>query len=394
MGGNVPQQLIHGDEHPGVIGGRGKHQVAIPKCRRQNVRRWGHGGVKHLHLYPLLRQAAGQDIGRALRVAVDGGVGDHHAPHLRLIPAPQVVLAENIAQVPAPYKAVQRQDHPDLQPRRLLQHRLHLGTVFAHDVGVVPAALVQIIPVKIHLVGKEPAVQRAEAAEGIRRQQQLVGPVVGHHHLGPVDHGGHDKLQGVPSGAEGIPLLAHMDAVVIGMAEELTDHGLGHGGTQDLHLREPQHQVLQLGGVIGFHMVHHDVVQGTAIQAVVQVFPELPDHLGVHRVKEHGFFIQQQVAVVGNALRHAEYALKHRQAPAVRADPGVVLIHFSDTVHIASSRFRIFPHYNAIKSQSTVKKIFPPVTQPGRILPAAPPGPESRPHIFSGFFVDPTKISS
>ena len=160
----------------------------------------------------------------------------------------------------------------------------------------------------------------------------------------------------MPSCAEGIPLLTHMDAVIIGVAEELADHGLGHCGTQDLHLRETQHQVLQLGGVIGLHMVYHDIVQRPPAQRVQQVFPELPDHLGIHRVKEHGFFIQQQVAVIGNALRHTEYALKHRQASAVRADPGVVLIHFSDTVHIASSHFWIFSHYNATKAQSTAKK--------------------------------------
>ena len=261
MGGNIPQQLVHGDEYPGVIGRCGEHQVTISECRRQNVGRWGYGGVEHLHLYPLLRQAAGQDIGCTLRIPVNGGVGDHHALHLRLVPAPQVVLAENIFQISPPNKAVERQNHPDLQPGRLLQHCLHLGAVFSHDISVVPAALVQIVPVKIHLVGIEVAVQGAEAAEGIRRQQQLVGTVVGHHHLRPVYHRGHHELQGMPSCAEGIPLLTHMDAVIIGVAEELADHGLGHCGTQDLHLRETQHQVLQLGGVIGLHMVYHDIVQ-------------------------------------------------------------------------------------------------------------------------------------
>ena len=49
------------------------------------------------------------------------------------------------------------------------QHRLYLRAVFAHDIGVVAPGLVQIIPVEVHLIGKQPAIQGPEAAEGIRR---------------------------------------------------------------------------------------------------------------------------------------------------------------------------------------------------------------------------------
>ena len=93
VGGDVPQQLLHGDEHAAVVSVRSEDQMAVLERGGENIGRRGHGGVEHLHPYPLLRQAAGQNVGGALRVAVDGGVGDHHAAHLRLIAAPKVVLA-------------------------------------------------------------------------------------------------------------------------------------------------------------------------------------------------------------------------------------------------------------------------------------------------------------
>ena len=88
--------------------------------------------------------------------------------------------------------------------------------------------------------------------------------------------------------------------------------------------------------MVRLHVVDHDIVQGAAIQGVVQIFPELVDHLGIHRVKQDGLFIQKQITVIGNALRHAEHALEHRQAAAVGSDPGVIIIDFANTIHTGS----------------------------------------------------------
>ena len=53
-------------------------------------------------------------------------------------------------------------DHLDLHPGGPLQQGLDLGTVLAHDVGVVAAGIVQPVPLKVHLIGKDVAVQGAE----------------------------------------------------------------------------------------------------------------------------------------------------------------------------------------------------------------------------------------
>ena len=72
----------------------------------------------------------------------------------------------------------------------LFQQQLDVGAVLAHDVGEIAAGLVEPVPVKVHLVGKELAVQGDEGAEGVGGEEHPVGGVEGDHGLGPVDHGG------------------------------------------------------------------------------------------------------------------------------------------------------------------------------------------------------------
>ena len=106
MGRNVVEQLLHGDEDAHVVGGGGEHQMAVLERGGHDVGRRRHRCIEHLHPDTLFRQTAGQHVGSVLRAAVHRGVGDHHAPYLRLIPAPQVVLTQQIAQLLPPHKAV------------------------------------------------------------------------------------------------------------------------------------------------------------------------------------------------------------------------------------------------------------------------------------------------
>ena len=240
---------------------------------------------------------------------------------------------QEIPQLLPPHKAVEGQQHGDVQLRRLLQHRLYLRAVFAHDVGVVAPGLVQIVPVEVHFIGKQPAIQGPEAAEGIRRQQQTIRLVVSHQYLRPVDHGGRNKAQRVPPGAEGIPLLHHMDALLKAGAEELGHHGLGHSAAIDLYLWEAQHQLLQLRRVIRLHVVYHHAVQRPPLQRMEEIFPEGAAHRRIRRVKQYGLFVPQQIAVEGDACRYVEHALKHGQPPPVGTHPCVIVIDPSRAVH-------------------------------------------------------------
>ena len=93
-------------------------------------------------------------------MAVNGGVGDHNAVFLGGVGAPLEVLFKEIAEVAAPDEAVQRANIVKLQPGRLFEHRLHLHAVFADDVGVVAACLVEVVCKEIDLVVEQVTVER------------------------------------------------------------------------------------------------------------------------------------------------------------------------------------------------------------------------------------------
>ena len=86
-----------------------------------------------------------------------------------------------MAQIAREHRAVQRAYHFYIQRRRLLEHGLHLHTVFAHYAHIIAPCFA--VPFLIL------AVQRAELSEGVCREQRLICFVIAHHYLGPVYHG-------------------------------------------------------------------------------------------------------------------------------------------------------------------------------------------------------------
>ena len=337
VGGDVVQQLLHGHEHAGVVGRGGKDQVAAAEGVGDDVAGGGHGGVVHAHAHAALGEHAGQDVGGVLGVAVDGGVGQHHALFLGRVAGPEQVLLQEVAEVAAPDKAVQRADHGDVQLGGLLQHGLDLRAVLADDVGVVAPGLVQILDEEIGLVVEEAAVQRAEGAEGVGGEEDLVGEVIGHHDLGPVDHGGHDEGEIVLAGGEGVALLHQDGALGEIAAQKLLHHGLDLGVADDLGLGIAAQQQLLGGGVVRLHVLHHQVVQLPPVQGVGHVFQKDAVHGLVHRVEEDGLLIEKQIGVIGDAVGHAVDALEAGQTPVVRADPDQVVGDFSCAVHKITS---------------------------------------------------------
>lgn len=130
------------------------------------------------------------------------------------------------------------------------------------------------------------------------------------------------------------PLLDDGDAPRHLRAEELPHHGLGHGAAHELRLGIVLGKIRQLRCVIRLHVVYHDVVQLPPRQRMGQILPERAAHHAVHAVEQHGLLVRQQVAVEADAVRHAEHTLKQRQTPAVGADPCIIIIDFSRTIHI------------------------------------------------------------
>ena len=238
----------------------------------------------------------------------------------------------------APDEAVQRADVLDVELGGFFQHALHLRAVFAHDVGVVAARLVEVLREEVRLVGEEPAVERAEEAEGVRGEKDAVRRIVGHHDLGPVDHRGVDEVQHMAAAGEAVSLLDQDETIGKVDVEELAEHGLDLRVADDLHLRIADDQITDGIGVVGLHVRDEQIVELTSAERVFHVFKEgLIDRL-VNGVEEHGLLVEQQERVIGNAVGYAVYALEAAQAAVVRADPDQVVKDFSCAVHGRSSR--------------------------------------------------------
>ena len=109
-------------------------------------------------LHPLLRQAICQQIRSIFRVAVDRTAEDSRCPFLRRIGAPFLILVQKPSQIFPPNWAVKRAEHSDLLLCGFFQQALHLYSVFSNDVGIIPAGIVQPIPLKLHLIREKVAV--------------------------------------------------------------------------------------------------------------------------------------------------------------------------------------------------------------------------------------------
>ena len=293
----------------------------------------GHGHIVHLHLHAALDELGGQDVGRVLGAAVDGGVGQQHALLLGLIVGPELVLLDEVAQVPAPHEAVQGADHLDFDGCGLLQDGLDLGAVLAHDVGVVAAGLVHVVALEVHLIGKDAAVERAEGAEGVGGEEGLGGDLIAHHDLRPVHHGGHDEGELHLARGEHVALLHDLHAACGLEVEVLAQHDLDLAVADDGGFGIAAHQIAHGGGMVGLHVVDHEVVQLAAAQHVFQVLEELAADGAIHGVHHQRLFIVDEVAVVGHAGGDGIDVLKQGQAAVLAADPGDAVTDFSYAVH-------------------------------------------------------------
>ena len=99
-----------------------------------------------------------ENIGKILGVAVHGCVGDHHAFDLRAVRTPDVIFLQQISKIVSPDRSVERADKPDIQRRSFFEDVLHLHAVFADDVCVITAGVIQPVAVKIYFVIEDRAV--------------------------------------------------------------------------------------------------------------------------------------------------------------------------------------------------------------------------------------------
>ena len=331
---DVVQQVLHRDEDARIIRRRGKDEMTPAEGRDDDIGRRGDGDIEHDGLHAALAQADGQQLGRVLRAAVDGGVGDHDALLLRGIGAPVDVAVDEFADVFAPDEAVQGADAVDLNRGGLLEQGLHLRAVFADDVAVIAPRLVHIIAEEVDLIGEQRAVDRAERAEGVSREQRARRQVIADHDLRPVDHRGAQECERVVAGLEGVALLDEMEGVLRGdAAAELLQHGADAVAADDDGLRMAQQHLADRAGMVRLHVVDDEIVELAPGQNVVDVLEEYLADRRIDRVEQDGLVVEQQIGIVGNSVRHGVNTLEHSESAVIPADPPEILQNLADTVH-------------------------------------------------------------
>ena len=150
---------------------------------------------------------------------------------------------------------------------------------------------------------------------------------------------------------QGIPLVHQLHPAFQLHLKKLPDHGQSALVYNQRGLGVHQRRLPQCGGVVGLHVIDHDIIQLPARQRVGQVFQKLFRNGLVHRVQQGGLFPPEQIGVVGYSLRNGIYAFKKRQTAIVCADINQISGNFASAMHgyfppmsiliFLSTRFRL-----------------------------------------------------
>lgn len=136
-----------------------------------------------------------------------------------------------------------------------------------------------------------------------------------------MNHGRREKAQVVTSRDQLCAITDGVQTVPQAIPKELRGHLRALGGEHHLCAGIAPADLGQGGGVVGLHVVDHDVVKLPAVQRGGQVVEEHAGDGLVHRVHEHGFFIQQKVAVVADPAGDGKDVFKQVQPAVVAAHP-------------------------------------------------------------------------
>ena len=178
------------------------------------------------------------------------------------------------------HRAVQRADARDREPRRLLEERLHLRAELADDAEVVAPRLA-VPSLRVDLV------VRAELAESVRGEERARRGVPRDDDLRPVHHRRADEREGASAEVERVAFL-HDDAAVREVrAEVVLHHREGRHGRDDLRVRIRLGEARDVRGVVGLHVLHHEVVH--AVRRSGDVLQPLVAEADVHRIHDGDF---------------------------------------------------------------------------------------------------------
>ena len=216
-----------------------------------------------------------------------------------------------------PHGAVRRADVVELDALELLKGVLHGRAVLAHDVRVIAHHL-EPERVAVDLRVDNTAVQRAEAAEGVAREERVGGGVERNHRFGPVHHGRQHERQLVAAEAERRAVL-HLQ-LVCSNAVEAVNHAEGLLVGHYLHARVILAYQLYGPAVVGLHVVDYEIVDGPVAQNLAYVLKVWHEEVHLNGVDEAHLLVVDQVRVVRNAVGQRPQALEKLLVAVVDAN--------------------------------------------------------------------------
>ena len=297
----MPQESVHGRKHIAVIRSRSQHEPVEPERIADGLGLIAPGQIVYPHLFAPGFQLFRQQQRGLSGVAVNGRVCYDHAFFLRRIAGPGLIQGKIRRQIAGQHRAMKRADGLNIQRRGLFQQRLHRHAEFAYDADVIPPGFVR--PGFIHI-------QRAEFAKPIRGKEHLVRRIIGDHHLGPMHHGRHHKLQRMRAQAQRGIFGGHHAPRRFIPAIKLAHHRKRLSRCHHLRGGICVQKTGNIGRMIRLHMLHDQIIRLPPIQYGGQVLHPFIAEPCVHGVHNRNLFIHNHIRIVCHPMGHGILALK------------------------------------------------------------------------------------
>ena len=174
----------------------------------------------------------------------------------------------------------------DVEPGGFLEQRLHGSAVFSDDAEIVSSRFARPVLVRV---------ERAELAERIRREEDLVFCVVSHHDLRPVNHRRKDEIQLMLAERESVAVfdgkrifdeipavevLYHRESLVVA-----DYHGVGISCGKFRDARR----------VVGLHVLNYEIIGLPAGERRFEIFEPFGGEVPVHRVHDGNLFVENDI---------------------------------------------------------------------------------------------------
>ena len=88
-------------------------------------------------------------------------------------------------------------------------------------------------------------------------------------------------------------------------------------------------------------MIDNQIIQVTPVQNMLYIFQKLTAGIPVYGIKQYRFLIQQQIGIIGYAIRNRVNIFKQGKTVIISSHPVQIVNYFSYTVHTTSS-FSLF----------------------------------------------------